>query len=812
MRSVLRRRAEGIEAQPPWSGVGKGELRAALDTLMLDSLRPTLPVLIVLLIILAIGYAQNPPEIAIPTTILTVTVIVLLCGVAVLVYRHKIPSRLANPVGAVVALLLSAQRLLFIALIADPMPTGNLILTLVGTGFLLLSTPLLIVVLTVTLAVWLAIALQAPPSLAWREYGFVLVSATALSLIMHFTRRQSLHRQEGLRFQNETRHAELERRAVQLETLIATGRSITAILDLNLLLSQVVDLIRERFGYDYVGVFRLDEAGESMVACAGTGDAGRELVREGFSLKVGEESLVGWVGLHRDVARVNDVSRDRRYVPTAMIPHTRSELVLPLQVGETLLGALDFQCNRLDAFTDDDARVFQSLTDQVAVAMENATRYQAEHSRRLLTEMLVEVNRALSQTLNLEEVLDLILQDLAQIVPFDRGSVMLKNNYQLEIVAARGFPATRDPLQIHVDIKEKDVFQEIYFSKQPLIVREVLERDDWQQIRGLPQARSWAGIPLIDAKDEVIGILSLTRESPTAFSENEGALAMAFAGQAAIALQNARLYSDLEQAYGQLERLDKTKADFIYVASHELRTPLTVMQGYSQILLQNQGSVDDAMRQEMLQGIYKGSLRLNDILNSMLDVAKIDTSAMQLFILPVSLLELVQELLRELREIFTARQLSVSIRDWGNVSHVEADPEALKKVLYHLIVNAVKYTPDGGSITISGRTVPSGEYGFPRGGIEVVVADTGIGIAPRASGLIFDKFYQTGEMALHSSGTTTFKGGGPGLGLAIVKGIVEAHGGRVWVDSPGYDEVTCPGSSFHVVLPLHQVHHGPRRA
>jgi signal transduction histidine kinase len=510
--------------------------------------------------------------------------------------------------------------------------------------------------------------------------------------------------------------------------------------------------------------------------------------------------------------RVNDVSQDQRYVSTATIPHTRSELVLPLQVGETLLGALDIQCNRPDAFTGDDVRVFQSLADQVAVAMENATRYQAEHSRRLLTEMLVEVNRALSQTLHLEEVLNLILEDLARIVPFDRGSVMLKRDHQLEIVAARGFPPTSNPLQIYVDIKENDVFQQICHSKQPLIVPEVFERDDWQQVEGLPQARSWAGVPLIDAKDEVIGMLSLTRETPVAFAAEEGGLAMAFAGQAAIALQNARLYSDLEQAYEQLERLDKTKADFIYVASHELRTPLTVMQGYSQILLQNQGSVDDAMHSEMLQGIYKGALRLNDIIDSMLDVAKIDASALQLFILPISVLELLQELLRELRDVFTARQLTVSIQDWGDVPNVEADPEALKKVFSHLLVNAVKYTPDGGAITISGRAVPAKEHGLAEGGIEVVITDTGIGIAPRARDLIFDKFYQTGEMALHSSGTTTFKGGGPGLGLAIVKGIVEAHGGRVWAESAGYDEVTYPGSSFYVVLPRHQVHQRSKRA
>lgn len=779
-------------------------MQAALDGIMLDSLRPTIPVLIVLLIILAAGYMRTPRPIAVPTTAATALTLLVLCVIGVLLYRGKIALRHANTVGAVIALLVIAQRLLFIALAADPMPTANLILTLVGAGFILLSTRWLLSVVVVTLMAWAFIAWRAPPSPAWGEYGFALVSATALSLIMHFARLRSLRRQEGLRFQNESRHVELARRALQLETLIATGSNITAILDLNTLLAQVVDLVQARFGYYYVGIFLLDKTGEYMVARAGTGEAGHRLSEEGFRLKIGDDSLIGWAGLHRKPVRVNDVSQDARYVGFDAVPHTRSELVLPLEVGGALLGALDIQSDHLAAFTDDDVRVFQSLAGQVAIAVENAARYQEEHSRRLLTETLYEVSRALSQTLDLEEVLDLILKDLVQIVPFDRGSVMLKRNNHLKIVSALGFPPESNPLQIRISIKKDDVFQQIYRSKQPLVVPEVLRRADWQQVEGLPQARSWLGVPLINAQDEVIGILSLTRESPTSFSEDEGGLAMAFAGQGAIALQNAQLYSELERAYEELERLDRTKSDFISVASHELRTPLTVMQGFSQMLLQDAGAADATMRREMVQGIYRGAIRLNEIINSMLDVAKIDTSALQLFILPVSLLELLQDLLHEFQDVLAERHLTANVSDWEALSAIEADPEALKKVFRHLLVNAIKYTPDGGEITFSGRPIQAGMYDFPVDGVEVIVRDTGIGIDPRALSLIFAKFYQTGELALHSSGTTSFKGGGPGLGLAIVKGIIEAHGGKVWAESPGYDEDTCPGSSFHVVLPLWQ--------
>ena len=142
------------------------------------------------------------------------------------------------------------------------------------------------------------------------------------------------------------------------------------------------------------------------------------------------------------------------------------------------------------------------------------------------------------------------------------------------------------------------------------------------------------------------------------------------------------------------------------------------------------------------------------------------------------------------------------MKNLSTLPQIEADTEAIRKAIYHLVANGVKYTPDGGTITISGRQVPLGDKEFASGGAEIVVSDTGIGIDPSAKDLIFAKFYQTGEVAVHSSGTTKFKGGGPGLGLAIAKGIIEAHGGKIWAESPGYDEEVCPGSHFHFILPL----------
>ena len=131
---------------------------------------------------------------------------------------------------------------------------------------------------------------------------------------------------------------------------------------------------------------------------------------------------------------------------------------------------------------------------------------------------------------------------------------------------------------------------------------------------------------------------------------------------------------------------------------------------------------------------------------------------------------------------------------------IEADPSLIYKTFYQLLSNAIKYTPDGGAIRITAWLADVDGVGPA---VAVAVEDSGVGIDPAHHALIFEKFYQVGTAAQHSSGKTTFKGGGPGLGLALVKGAVEAHGGMVWVESEGCDERRCPGSVFKVVLPLH---------
>jgi len=256
---------------------------------------------------------------------------------------------------------------------------------------------------------------------------------------------------------------------------------------------------------------------------------------------------------------------------------------------------------------------------------------------------------------------------------------------------------------------------------------------------------------------------------------------------------------DLRDAYTTLARLDQAKLDFIDIAAHELRTPLTVIQGYAEMLRQHPTAQDPVVG-EIARGIIRGAERLHEIMGGMLDITKIDTEALNVTRAPVLLRSVFTELKHHFREVLDERRLSLDIEQIGDVPFIEADPSLIYKTFYQLLSNAIKYTPDGGAIRITAWLADVDGVGPA---VAVAVEDSGVGIDPAHHALIFEKFYQFGTAAQHSSGKTTFKGGGPGLGLALVKGAVEAHGGMVWVESEGCDERRCPGSVFKVVLPLH---------
>lgn len=262
--------------------------------------------------------------------------------------------------------------------------------------------------------------------------------------------------------------------------------------------------------------------------------------------------------------------------------------------------------------------------------------------------------------------------------------------------------------------------------------------------------------------------------------------------------------SEITSVQQKLERLDRSKSNFISVAAHELKTPLTLIEGYTSMMRDASASPGTNNNMDpLLQGVRTGIQRLRQIVDDMIDVSLIDNDMLSLNSQPLWLSHLLEMLQKNLGEIMRERRLNLEIKKFpGSQEWLYADPERLYQAFQNVLTNAIKYTPNGGSIIVDGRSLP----GF----VEVTISDSGIGISPEDQATIFEKFGQLGRADLHSSSKVKFKGGGPGLGLSITRGIIEAHGGTIWVESEGADEEKCPGSTFHILLPVRTESSDPR--
>ena len=450
-------------------------------------------------------------------------------------------------------------------------------------------------------------------------------------------------------------------------------------------------------------------------------------------------------------------------------------------------------------------------------AAQNAHLFEAEQERRRGAEALARSARQLSSLTTIENLYSQILNQLSQIIPFERAILFMEDvNGTPQIHAHQGLPDNADLKECRLKVKGVNFYTTVARQGEALIVNDVHTVEGWSQPAWMPRDRSWLGVPVY-SKDNVVGLVALGRANRI-FTEDDALLATTFALQATVALENARLYNEvtemnqmmermvservaeLNKAYTTLEKHDKNKSAFIQVAAHELRTPLTVIKGYLGILKSDATIQGNAMLTEAVGGVMRGTNRLHQIVDSMLDVARLENQVITPHIESVNLSLILRLIHKDYVDDLAARKLTFDIND--SIQYLPpllADPELLKKALDHIIVNAIKFTPDGGLITIASKVVED-----PRRGkmAEISVKDSGIGIDPEHHKIIFEKLYQLGQVQLHSSSRTNFKGGGAGLGLAIASGIIKALQGSIWVESEKRDEENFPGSTFFIRLPL----------
>ena len=281
---------------------------------------------------------------------------------------------------------------------------------------------------------------------------------------------------------------------------------------------------------------------------------------------------------------------------------------------------------------------------------------------------------------------------------------------------------------------------------------------------------------------------------------------------------NERLADHLEQkvreltaANAELEYRSTMKGRFIDLAAHELRPPLAAVHGYLSILTSTNSPFlvnADENTKEIIDGIVIGVDRLRGIVQDMLDVTRIRAGTLQLSHSPVSLHLIFQAIKRDFGNVVSRRNQTLVIDDTHHIPTIWADGERITQILRNLVSNAVKYTPDGGTVELSAIILDSGEHpptsheALSDHFVKITVSDTGVGIPIEHQEQIFEHFHEVREIEHHSTSKTDFMGGGTGLGLPIARGVAEAHGGTIWVESKGYNPETYPGSKFHLILPF----------
>ncbi len=261
-------------------------------------------------------------------------------------------------------------------------------------------------------------------------------------------------------------------------------------------------------------------------------------------------------------------------------------------------------------------------------------------------------------------------------------------------------------------------------------------------------------------------------------------------------IEMAKMNSELIRWNTELKRVSEMKSNFLSIASHELKTPLTSIKGYSDIIIDNMRDKIDENIYKMIESINRAADRLHKVVNNILDVTRIEQKRLRLKPEMLELDTVIKDCIEELSQFSNKRGISFVCNFSSSMPKFYGDKMRIQQVFTNLFSNAIKFSPDNSSVEVS-VTVENDDR------FHILVADHGVGINKEDQKHIFEPFYEVGSATRHSTDFAKFMGGGTGLGLSIVKGIVERHGGRIWVESEGVRQGEFPGSVFHIILPVH---------
>lgn len=351
----------------------------------------------------------------------------------------------------------------------------------------------------------------------------------------------------GLIVENARLSDQARRSTARTRAITEVGRTIASILDFDTLLSQVVDLVAENFGYYFVHVFEVDADARMAIFKAGTGVAGRVMKEQVVSLKIGEEGIVGWVAETGKTFVASDVDKEPRYYFHPALPDTRSELAVPIRLHEKVIGVLDVQSAELGDFDERDVATLETLADQLAVAMENARLYEQERNRSMELSILLDTAQALASSLDLEEVLETIARKAKELTRADGSRIYLPDPEQEILTAFVILEENGEARQATSIPLGQGITGHVAATGVPEIVNRAHRDPRALQMTRTPQRPySLMCVPLV-AKGDVIGVMCLSREGEKEFDPASTGLVTSLANQAATAIENARLHEETKR-------------------------------------------------------------------------------------------------------------------------------------------------------------------------------------------------------------------------------------------------------------------------